>query len=165
MDLQKTYRGKPCRRCKNTLRWKSNYACVSCNAKHTKQSLKKYRLSPEQRARAAAYARWYRTTPKGKEVNRVNQANIHAKYSNVEGTHTTKQWMELLDRYNHRCLCCGRHETETQIQEDHVVPLIKGGSNWIDNIQPLCRDCNGAGGKWMKVIDFRQTPHALCGVV
>ena len=30
---------------------------------------------------------------------------------------------------------------------DHVVPLSLGGGNGIDNIQPLCQNCNSSKGK------------------
>lgn len=36
---------------------------------------------------------------------------------------------------------------------DHVVPLSRGGTNYIDNIQPLCGPCNSQ--KHAKTIDFR----------
>lgn len=36
-------------------------------------------------------------------------------------------------------------------------PLVKGGSDYIENIQPLCRECNSA--KRDRVIDFLLDEH------
>jgi len=39
---------------------------------------------------------------------------------------------------------------------DHVVPLSKGGTNYIWNLQPLCRSCNSK----RLAVDFR-TPEQI----
>jgi 5-methylcytosine-specific restriction endonuclease McrA len=69
------------------------------------------------------------------------------------GSYTESEWRELVDKYGHRCLRCGRPESEVKLTADHVVPLIKGGSNNIENIQPLCRRCNSR--KQARTMDFR----------
>ena len=48
----------------------------------------------------------------------------------------------VLQRNNDRCQSCGKRETETQLNIDHIVPLAKGGSNDISNLQVLCGRCN-----------------------
>jgi len=69
------------------------------------------------------------------------------------GSFTPEQWKELKARYGNKCLSCGQKEGEITLSQDHVVPLIHGGSNNIDNIQPLCRSCNSK--KNSKTIDYR----------
>lgn len=58
---------------------------------------------------------------------------------------TGKEWYMLLDRYHFRCVRCKkRWGGHTTICPDHVVPLSRGGTNTIDNIQPLCLSCNSS---------------------
>jgi hypothetical protein len=51
-------------------------------------------------------------------------------------------WAEVLQRYQHRCAVCSRSEPEVRFQQDHKVPRTRGGSNQLDNWQPLCDECN-----------------------
>lgn len=74
-------------------------------------------------------------------VNRLKCSRRRARRFNAPGYHTSEQWQAVLDRYGYKCLRCGSTENLT---EDHVLPLSKGGSNWIENIQPLCGSCNSS---------------------
>ena len=73
------------------------------------------------------------------------------------GSHTLVEWDALKKFYNHICLCCKQAEPLIVLTEDHIIPIRLGGTNNIDNIQPLCQSCNSI--KWTKVIDYR--PEAL----
>ena len=42
------------------------------------------------------------------------------------------------------CVRCGA--SEVRLTKDHVVPISRGGSNAIENIQPLCKACNCSKG-------------------
>jgi len=66
---------------------------------------------------------------------------------NAVGSHTLKQWEELKKEYNYCCANCGMQEPFTdqwyqRLTEDHVIPISENGSNYIENIQPLCARCN-----------------------
>lgn len=67
------------------------------------------------------------------------------------GSFTAAEWKALIEHYGGKCLCCGRDDVS--LTADHVVPVAKGGSSNIDNIQPLCKSCNAR--KWTKIIDYR----------
>jgi 5-methylcytosine-specific restriction protein A len=69
------------------------------------------------------------------------------------GNFTQAEWNELCAHYGQRCLRCHRTAQEIKLTADHVIPLSRGGSNEISNIQPLCRPCNSAKGT--KIMDFR----------
>lgn len=70
----------------------------------------------------------------------------------AEGSFTGEEFRQLCETYENKCLCCGRNDVK--LTADHVMPLSKGGSNAITNIQPLCGSCNSSKGT--KIIDYRK---------
>lgn len=58
---------------------------------------------------------------------------------------------KVYDLHGKECLSCG--ETE-KIEMDHVIPIVKGGENTIENLQPLCKSCNTS--KRDQIIDYRK---------
>jgi 5-methylcytosine-specific restriction endonuclease McrA len=72
----------------------------------------------------------------------------------AEGSHTYMEYIELFVKYDKKCLCCGKIvKRPHELTADHIIPLVKGGSNNIENIQPLCKICNSKKG--VKIIDYR----------
>lgn len=75
-----------------------------------------------------------------------------ARLFNAKGSHTQAEWELLKKRYNYCCPSCGKCEPEIELTEDHICPLSRGGSDYIVNIQPLCRSCNSK--KCRKIIKY-----------
>lgn len=60
------------------------------------------------------------------------------------GTHTLAEWENLKGQYDNKCAIC---KEAKKLTKDHVLPIHLGGSNAIDNIQPLCQSCNSRKGR------------------
>ncbi len=48
----------------------------------------------------------------------------------------------VFERERYCCKSCGRSDQQTELTIDHIIPLARGGSNDISNLQTLCRRCN-----------------------
>ena len=62
--------------------------------------------------------------------------------SNNHRAGTTSQWRQLrqaaFDTFGRACMICADRATEI----DHIIELADGGSNTLDNLQPLCKPCH-----------------------
>ena len=97
--------------------------------------------------------RRYSLKDSSKLKHRITQSKRRSKIRSSVGKFTDDQWIKLLDYYSpkNKCLNCGEFYDILEI--DHVNPISKGGTNYITNIQPLCRLCNSS--KYTKSIDYR----------
>lgn len=101
---------------------------------------KKYKYKYKKKYRHLTYKEKY---PNGAtERKRFTNMRYEAKKRNAEGSHTYEEWLVLKAKYNNMCLCCKRFEPEIKLTEDHIIPLSMEGTDYIDNIQPLCISCN-----------------------
>ena len=95
--------------------------------------------------------------PKLRQVRRARKRAADYGYT---GEHFTEaEWWAPLELYGGVCFACGTAPgPETPPEEgltvDHVVPLTLGGSNAIENIQPLCAACNNEKGATVR--DYRE---------
>jgi len=94
--------------------------------------------------------KWWVSNPD--KVRAMHQRR-RARKKAADGSFTDVEWAALKASYDYTCLCCGKREPEIKLTVDHIIPLEKGGSNYINNIQPLCQSCNRAKGT--KTSDYR----------
>jgi 5-methylcytosine-specific restriction endonuclease McrA len=92
---------------------------------------------------------------KQRNKDRVN-AGTHSRRNRLveNGGHwTAAEWQALKEAQDFRCLMCGQREPDVTLTVDHVVPVSKGGSNDISNLQGLCKPCNST--KHDRILDLR----------
>jgi hypothetical protein len=54
---------------------------------------------------------------------------------------------EVFKRDNFTCQYCGRKTPEVILELEHVIPLVKGGTDDFDNLTTSCFECNRGKGK------------------
>lgn len=99
--------------------------------------------------RGANRERWDEAAKVWREANRPRVRTIwrnrRARVRNAHGSHTVDQILGLLEKQRNRCAACRKSLTDGY-HVDHIVPLARGGSNDIGNIQLLCAACNLSKG-------------------
>jgi hypothetical protein len=121
---------------------KRHFCSVNCYALFRKERLPKEEhnnwkggITPYE-----AHRRWVKKHP---EHMAHLKARRYARERNAKGSHTFKEWKELCEKWGNTCCQCRK---KRKLTKDHIVPLSKGGTDYISNIQPMCRSCNSR--KW-----------------
>lgn len=171
-----TYLGNPCRHAHSGERYASDGKCTECAKLRSKLYRSRYPMrqrTPEKaRVDNARYyaanrerllleradrryfdrahireldANWHKRNTIQTAVKRENR---RARLRGAEGSHTAAEIKSLYEQQGGRCRCCDA-SLSNGYHSDHVVPLARGGSNWIVNIQLLCPPCNLSKGAKM----------------
>jgi 5-methylcytosine-specific restriction endonuclease McrA len=90
--------------------------------------------------RRKAYNRAYREAHPDLYRNAYN--NRRARLKGNGGTHTVVEWAAVKAAQDYTCPHCRKREPEITLTRDHIIPLSKGGTNDIGNVQGLCALCN-----------------------
>lgn len=93
---------------------------------------------------AIASPGWFDEAPETWQTRRRDNLRMNG------GSYTDREWQALCREYNFCCARCGRRR---RLTVDHVIPVSKGGSSDISNLQPLCRPCNSLKGA--RIVDYR----------
>lgn len=93
-----------------------------------------------------AAARWQGGSPTSGETSGKTR---HARLAEArrKGTHSAEEWEALVAACEHRCVKCSTHKSElhgSALCKDHIIAIYVGGSDAIENIQPMCRQCNSS---------------------
>ena len=67
----------------------------------------------------------------------VYKTNTKSKRKVTEGT---KKYVASQQKW--KCIKCNSL-LDCSYEVDHITPLYKGGSNEVENLQALCRNCHG----------------------
>jgi 5-methylcytosine-specific restriction endonuclease McrA len=130
----------------------------TANNKERVDASKRSYYEREREVILARSKKWAENNPgKVRQAKTNNLRKRRAARHTSRGHFTVEEFKELCARYGNKCLACG--DTEAVLEADHVVPLVKGGSDSINNIQPLCGSCNRR--TFVNIIDYRLNTNIL----
>lgn len=115
------------------------------------QACQRYRKTDKWQKRQKRF--WQ--SDKGHQARRRSKATRRTNETQAGGSYSANEWYQLCKFYDFRCLRCCKKLPFEELTLDHIKPVSKGGSSFIWNVQPLCRECNRHKGT--KEIDYRQT--------
>lgn len=81
----------------------------------------------------------YRSTEKGILTSNNHTNKRRARKKELEASLNKYQWMECKKYFDNKCCYCGN---EGKLQQEHFIPLSKGGEYTINNIVVACKTCN-----------------------
>lgn len=94
------------------------------------------------RIRASAnHARWRKANP-AKWAAVVARRKARQRGATII-TLTREQWEAILYEFDYLCAYCSEAKP---LEQDHMIPLSRGGAHTVENIVPACRSCNAAKG-------------------
>ena len=73
-------------------------------------------------------------------IGKANHTVVDRSYESIARSIPQDVRQRVWQKYGGRCAECGAQE---YLEFDHIIPVAKGGGNSEQNIQLLCRRCNG----------------------
>jgi len=121
---------------------------VAAHAEKVRESNRQWREANPEKLRELV-RKWFARHPM-KAAEYKNRRR--ARKAGNGGSYTVEELQALYAYYDYQCIGPGPHKGPLTV--DHVIPILLGGPNVIENIQPLCQPCNSRKGT--KTIDYRQ---------
>jgi len=98
------------------------------------------RYAREKEKLLSASKKWRKNNKeRASEIQQKSSSRRRASIKHSAENYTLAEIRDLRERSGKKCAFCGERGRMTI---DHIVPIAKGGSNGIRNIQFLCRLCN-----------------------
>lgn len=119
--------------------------CKQCETRKSVENKAKnnYYSRPEVQQRRRQQSREYKKTKYNtdEEYRIAEIKRCHERRTNLEGSYTIQEWLEVVQLFDCSCVYCG---SKHNLTVEHVIPIALGGTNNISNIVPACASCNSS---------------------
>lgn len=155
LSSQKVYRAKNIEACRERCR-----AYASANKDAARDRFRKWESENKEANRAKSrdwnrrnpdkvsegWRKWIERNPeRAKELHVRSSQCYRARKRGAPGNGATLSELVLI--HGPLCHLCKEATADTV---DHVIPLSRGGSNYLENLKPACKSCNSRKGNRME---------------
>lgn len=113
----------------------ANHIYYERNKKIIAEKAKEYHLKNPQKL----YEKIKKYQQNNPDKCRIKRQKRQAIKKDIEATLTLNDWNYIKCYFNNSCAYCGK---KRKLEQDHFIPLSKGGKYSRDNIIPACKRCN-----------------------
>lgn len=121
----------------HSIRYTKSGNCVACAKEATRRHAPQKKVMEPAKRNLVSMA-YYR---RNKEKHQTLVTSYRARKFNAPGKYNIDDVNALIEKQNGCCVYC-KTDISKKRAVDHIIPLTKGGTNWPNNIQLLCKSCN-----------------------
>lgn len=111
--------------------------CCNRYYQEHKEEIKANRIKNKERIREVGRQRYKNNPAKDNMACHARKAKIKS----LDHTLTQTEWQICKASFDNKCCYCGE---EKPLEQEHFIPLKKGGEYTHNNILPSCRSCNSS---------------------
>ena len=127
--------------CKDCAREKVRQ-CYERNRKKYVATARRWKHTHRDAYHAIVRRYWEGHPEKERIKDRIKKHRRRSRLRNLPHTFTEGDWLVTLEAFAHSCAYCAA--SDIKLQQDHFVPLSKGGAYVVENIVPACKSCNSS---------------------
>ena len=102
-----------------------------------KDRIKAYQIENRERSRILEREAYKNNPRKYLLKNAIRRHRMNSLISDF----TSKDWESCLEYFDYSCAYCG---SKKNLEQEHVIPVSKGGNYTVNNIVPACKSCNAS---------------------
>jgi hypothetical protein len=85
-------------------------------------------------------------TPYDKQDHFISEKKIKIERKKIPSALRANVWKKRYSQIMGECFCCEKEISVHEFECGHIVSVRDGGQNTLDNLEPICKQCNGNMG-------------------
>jgi 5-methylcytosine-specific restriction endonuclease McrA len=117
-------------------------AWYEANKEKVKTRSAKRQIEQREKINEQNRRRYWNNLDFSRVYRRFSAAKRYSTRRKAPGDYSAEQWISKCQFYGYRCYYCSADVGLSKLEQEHAIPLSRGGTNFLSNILPSCAKCN-----------------------